>query len=57
MNTMANRFDGLTQTFSRYRKNHQTLGELNMLGDRELRDLGISRSELRSIARAAAYGG
>lgn len=54
---MAHPFDGLSRSFNRYRKYHQTLGELNMLGDRELRDLGISRSELRSIARQAAYGG
>ncbi len=54
---MGTRFDGLAQTFSRYRAYRQTLNELHDLGDRELDDLGLSRSEFRAIARKAAYGG
>ena len=34
-----------------------TLNELNALSDRDLADLGLSRSSIRMIARAAAYGG
>lgn len=33
-----------------------TLGELSALSNRELADLGMSRSELRRIAYEAAYG-
>ena len=35
---------------------NQTLAELNLLTDRELSDLGISRSSVRSVAQEAAYG-
>lgn len=34
----------------------QTFNELTALSDRELNDLGLDRSELRSIALDAAYG-
>ncbi|QUS36829.1 DUF1127 domain-containing protein [Falsirhodobacter algicola] len=34
----------------------QTVQELNALSSRELTDLGIRRSEIRSIARDAAFG-
>ena len=34
----------------------QAVRELNMLTNRELADLGISRSSIQSVARAAAYG-
>ena len=33
----------------------QTLNELNALSDRDLADLGLSRLQIRSIAREAAY--
>ena len=48
---------GLTQRFERYRTYRQTLEELSELSDRELSDLGLSRSMLRSIAYRAAYDG
>ncbi|KMK66657.1 DUF1127 domain-containing protein [Puniceibacterium sp. IMCC21224] len=35
---------------------NQTLRELEALSNRELADLGISRSSIRSIAQEAAYG-
>lgn len=54
---MSTRFDGFAQSFSRYRKYRETLSELNVLGDRELEDLGLRRSEFRKIAHQAAYGG
>jgi uncharacterized protein YjiS (DUF1127 family) len=34
----------------------QTMYELNMLTDRELTDLGISRLSITEVAREAAYG-
>ena len=39
-----------------YRVYRRTLGELSALSDRELSDLGIHRSAIRSIAHKAAYG-
>ena len=50
-------FADLTERVARYRVYRSTLAELNELGDRELNDLGISRSGIRSIAYKAAYGG
>ncbi|WP_136684867.1 DUF1127 domain-containing protein [Falsirhodobacter xinxiangensis] len=35
---------------------NQTVAELNLLTVRELGDLGITRSSIRSVAREAAYG-
>lgn len=54
---MSTPFDGFAQSYKRYRRYRATLGELKHLGDRELLDLGINRSDLRSIARKSAYGG
>ena len=34
----------------------ETLDELQVLSDRELADLGMSRANLKSIANEAAYG-
>ena len=53
---MSTRFDKLAQSYTRYRKYRDTLSELNHLGDRELNDLGLHRSQFRTIARNAAYG-
>lgn len=39
-----------------YRIFRRTLGELDNLSERELADLGINRSMIRSIAHEAAYG-
>jgi len=33
-----------------------TLAELDSLSDRELSDLGLHRTQLREVAREAAYG-
>ena len=57
MTTMGIGFDGIAQSYNRYRKYRETLSELEHLGDRELDDLGLRRSEFRTIARKAAYGG
>lgn len=34
----------------------QVLAELNTMTDRDLADIGISRLEIRDVARRAAYG-
>jgi uncharacterized protein YjiS (DUF1127 family) len=34
----------------------RTVTELEALSDRDLRDLGMARSNIRSVAEAAAYG-
>ena len=39
-----------------YRTYRRTLSELEVLSDRELRDLGLSRLSIRDIARESAYG-
>lgn len=44
------------QAMQRRRVYLQTLNELNGLSDRDLADLGISRSQLATVAREAAYG-
>ena len=50
-------FDGLADLIRDYRRKRaqkkierKTIKELNLLSDYELRDLGISRSDIRSIA-------
>ncbi|MFD1745390.1 DUF1127 domain-containing protein [Rhizobium helianthi] len=45
----------LTRTFNNWRKYRQTVDELNRMSSRELADLGISRGEIRAVARRA-YG-
>ena len=54
----ANGFFGrLIGNIARYRVYRTTLNELSNLSERELRDLGIARSEVRGIAYKAAFGG
>lgn len=48
---------GIGERYSRYRVYRTTCAELDQLSDRELRDLGISKASIRSIAYKAAYGG
>lgn len=45
----------LRETFARRRVYHRTVAELSQLSDRELSDLQLSRSSIRSVAREAAY--
>ena len=40
----------------RYAVYRETLGELNALSDRDLADMGMHRSMLEDVAKAAAYG-
>ena len=48
-------FGGLARSFGQYRVYRKTLNELEALNSRELADLGLSRSMLRSVAYTAAY--
>ena len=41
----------MRQSFNNWRKYRHTCSELSRMSDRELFDIGISRSEIRSIAR------
>lgn len=45
----------LRRAWSEHRAFRTTLTELSALSDRELADLGLHRSELRAVARTAAY--
>ena len=49
-------FARLRQSFADYRKYLATYDELNALNDRELADLGLSRLNVRDVARDAVYG-
>ena len=49
-------FAGFSAAVQRRRIYSQTLSELRALSDRELTDLGMSRSMIAEIARDAAYG-
>ena len=44
----------MARSFSNWRKYRQTVNELGRMSDRELRDLGIGRSDIPYIARKAA---
>ena len=47
---------GVNETLARRRIARHTYTELAQLGDRELADLGLTRSDLRRVARDAAQG-
>ena len=49
-------FASLREAWARYRLYRQTVSELVGLSDRELADLGLHRSHIRSVAREHAYG-
>jgi len=53
---MSTGFGTIAQSIKRYRTYQATLSELNALGEREVLDLGLNRSDFREIARKAAYG-
>lgn len=48
--------DSVLSALTRRRLFNTTVHELSTLSDRELADLGISRFDIRAIAREAAYG-
>ncbi|MCJ9752779.1 DUF1127 domain-containing protein [Neorhizobium sp. BETTINA12A] len=43
----------VARSFNNWRKYRQTITELGRMTSRELQDLGIDRSDIRSVARAA----
>ena len=43
----------MARSFNNWRKYRQTVNELDRMSARELNDLGIERSEIRAVARAA----
>ena len=49
-------FARLRKAFADHRKYLATCDELNALSDRELADLGLSRLNVRDVAREAVYG-
>jgi uncharacterized protein YjiS (DUF1127 family) len=48
-------FASIVRFVSEWRRYNQSVGELNRLGDRELADIGISRSEIPRVAWGAAH--
>lgn len=58
--SLADRFSGILAQvkvmIARRAVYNQTVRELNILTDRELADLGLSRFDIPTVAREAAYG-
>jgi uncharacterized protein YjiS (DUF1127 family) len=52
---LAAAYRSTVERIAMYRLYRRTLSELQELGDRELKDLGLNRSMLRSIAYKTAY--
>ena len=53
---LAHMFETLSDTMKRRKIARTTYAELAGLSDRELNDLGISRGDIRRLAREAAQG-
>lgn len=53
---IAHAATALGTRYARYRLFRTTLAEMQQLSDRELADLGLSRSTIRRAAYEAAYG-
>ncbi|SFI53441.1 DUF1127 domain-containing protein [Jannaschia pohangensis] len=53
---IAARFDAIREAAAKRRIYRTTLSELSALSNRDLNDLGLSRSMIRSVALEAAYG-
>lgn len=50
-------FASIVRFIREYRRYSQSLGELSRLGDRELADIGLSRSDIPRVAWDAAHRG
>jgi uncharacterized protein YjiS (DUF1127 family) len=48
-------FAALVRFFREWKRYNNSVSELSRLGDRELADIGISRSEIQSVAWKAAH--
>jgi len=44
----------VARSFNNWRKYRQTVSELGRMSNRELHDLGIDRTDIRSVAKAAS---
>lgn len=47
---------GLIEAASQYRQYRKTVSELSNLSTKELTDLGLSHSSIKSVAQEAVYG-
>lgn len=52
----GSKFAALWTKFQQYRLYRQTVSELRGLSGRELADLGLHRSAIKSVARESVYG-
>ncbi len=50
-------FTTFVRMFREWRRYSQSVNELNRLGDRELADIGISRSDIHRVAWDASHQG
>ena len=50
------RLEAARENWGKWRVYRKTVNELSALSDRDLNDLGLSRSMIRGIALEAAYG-
>lgn len=48
-------FAALVRFIQEWKRYNSSLSELNRLGDRDLADIGISRSDIRRVAWSAAH--
>ena len=53
---LAARLHALRADYAKWRTYRRTLEELSALSNRDLNDLGLSRSMIREVALEAAYG-
>jgi uncharacterized protein YjiS (DUF1127 family) len=50
-------FAAIVRLVREWKRYNQSLSELNRLGDRELADIGISRSDIPRVAWSASHQG
>ena len=48
-------FTNIVRLIRAWRRYHQSLNELNRLGDRDLADIGLSRSDIPRVAWNASH--
>lgn len=53
---LSARLNGLRADYAKWRVYRNTIAELAALSNRDLADLGLSRSMISSVAHEAAYG-
>ena len=49
-------FANVSERFARYQETRRTIRELSRLSDRDLHDLGITRTSIPSLARTGRRG-